>query len=316
AAARPFAGSAIPGERVWQREIAARLDLARGLPRQALDSWQALERDARRSGSLEDLWLALVGDARAERALGDRGAALSALSDAEGLLDRQALALPRPGRARFVAQRSASAEIRIELLLDAGRTAEALAAARRSRVRALRQIEIEGRIERLTGDARERWQEAVGRFGKARRWCDEAAAKEWQAPTDRLAVERSARASLCSDADADLESAVARLGLAAPAMSGGPAALETFRPPGAGEVVIAFHPLEKGWVAFAADGTGIKAHRFELPPAGAAPTPDEWSARLLAPFAVEIQRAVKIRVLAYGELREVDLHALPFDGAP
>ncbi len=308
--ARALALDATAEERFWQRAIEARLELARGRPRAALERWQALEREARRSGSLEDLWLALTGRARAARALDDRQGALAALAEAEDLLDREAATASRPSRPRFVAQRAASARLSVELLLDAGRNAEALAAARRSRARVLRQIETEGRIERLGRPERARWQKAVGDFRTARRKCDEDAASDWSAAADRLPLERAARAAHCTGAEQDLEAAVAALGLGARSTGA-----EIFRPPGAGELLLAFHPLENGWVAFAADSSGVSAHRFELP-TSALDRPFDLSARLLTPFAEAIRRARRIRLLSYGTLREVDLHALPFEGAP
>ncbi|HXU34260.1 MAG TPA: CHAT domain-containing protein [Thermoanaerobaculia bacterium] len=307
--ARALASNLIAEERLWQREIEARLALARGRSPEALKLWRSSEAIARRAGSLEDLWLALVGRARAERQLGDGSSGLQALDEAEDLLDRQAATAQRSRRARFVAQREASARLRIELLLEKGRTAEALADARRSRARVLRQIETEGRIEKLAAPERQRWQEAVGDFRAARRKCDEEAAADWAASADRLPSIRAARASLCANAEENLEAEVAQLGLST--QGGG----ETFRPPGESELLLAFHPLDGGWVAFAAEGTRVSAHRFELP-AGALGRPQDLAARLFSPFADEIRRARRIRLLPYGVLREVDLHALPFDGAP
>ncbi len=308
--ARALATSLIAEERLWQSEIEARLALARKRPREALKIWQGLEANARNSGSLEDLWLALTGRARAERALDDLDSALKTLGEAEDLLDRQAATAQRPSRAQFVAQREASARLRIELLIEKGRTAEALSAARRSRARVLRQIETEGRIERLAGPERENWQKAVGDFRDARRKCDTDAAAEWSAASDRLSPLRAAHASHCAKAEEDLEAAVAQLGLSTTT-----SASESFRPPAAGELLLAFHPLDDGWVAFAAEGTEVSVHRFELP-SGALSSPQDLAARLFSPFADEIRRARRIRLLPYGALREEDLHALPFDRAP
>jgi len=308
--ARALAVTATADERLWQGEIEARLALARGRKHEALDRWKKLETNARNADSLEDLWLALAGRARTERALNEPDSALRTLGEAEDLLDRQAATAQRSSRARLVAQREASARLRIELLLHAGRTADALSAARRSRARVLRQIETEGRIERLHGSERRRWQEAVDNFRAARRQCDEDAAAEWAAAEDRLQPLRSARESRCAEAEENLEEAVAKLGLSA---KGGGA--ESFRPPGPDELLLAFHPLDDGWVAFAAEGNGVSAHRFELS-AGALGDRQDLAARLFSPFADQIRRARRIRLLPYGALREIDLHALPFDNAP
>jgi hypothetical protein len=308
--ARPLARNATADERHWQGEIEARLALARGRAREARQLWQGLEAKARRAGALENLWLALTGRARAERALSDSPSALRAVDEAEDLLDRRAATAERPSRARLVAQREASARLRVELLLDSGRTTEALAAARRSRARVLRQIEMEGRIEQLDEPERARWQRAIDDFRAARRQCDEEAAADWATAADRLPLERSARAARCMRAEEDLETAVAELGLSV--RGGGE---EGFRPPGKDELLLAFHPLDRGWVAFAAEADGIIARRFDLPSSIPADRND-LSARLLTPIAEAIRRARRIRLLPYGALREVDLHVLPFEKAP
>jgi CHAT domain-containing protein len=78
-------------------------------------------------------------------------------------------------------------------------------------------------------------------------------------------------------------------------------------------VVLAYHPLPRGWVGFAAEGPTVTAHRFELPESALA-QPAELASRLIAPFAARIGRAERLRILPYGILRTVDFHALPFRG--
>jgi CHAT domain-containing protein len=86
---------------------------------------------------------------------------------------------------------------------------------------------------------------------------------------------------------------------------------EALAPPRPGELILAYHPLPRGWVGFAADGRTVAAHRFELPPEA---RPEELARRLLLPFQAAIGKAERIRILASGPLRDVDFHALPFAG--
>jgi hypothetical protein len=311
ATARRLAAAATGEERLWAGELEARLAAARGDTGEALRRYRALAADARRSGSREALWRSDFGLAGLLCGRGgvDRERAIGLLREAEDLVDRQSLAVPWPGRARFAAQRQAGSALRVGLLLAAGRNEEALRAARRSRARVLRELATETRIERLAGAARERFVQAVGRYRRVRRQCDEAGAEDWRLPGDRLAEERKARTDRCTAADAALEAAVAPLGVAPE--RGDP---DAFPPPAAGELILAYHPLPQGWVAFAADASGVTPLRFDLP--GSRPSAARLAELLLAPFHDRLLAARRVRVLAYGALQEVDFHTLPMDGAP
>jgi hypothetical protein len=308
AAARRYAGPATSEERLWQQELEARQALAAGDVGAAERRYRALAAEARRSGTTEALWRALVGQARVESPR-DSASALALLSEAEDLVDRQALAIPWPGRARFAAQRQAGSELRIDLLLRAGRTAEALRAARRSRARVPRQVEVAARIEAFSGPARRTYTAAVGRYLDARRRCDEEETDDWRLPADRLTAARAARISFCASVEVGLETSLASLGLAPEHRSE-----EEFRAPAADELILAYHPLPTGWVAFAADASGLEARRFTLP--AALPAEAELGPILLQPFASRLHQAKRVRVLAYGPLLAVGFHALPFDGTP
>ena len=78
-----------------------------------------------------------------------------------------------------------------------------------------------------------------------------------------------------------------------------------------GELTLAYHPLPQGWIAFAADDESIETHRFDLPDEVFS-HPEELASRLLKPFRQKIERSERLRLLPYGPLREIDLHALPF----
>jgi hypothetical protein len=313
-AARRLAHVATGEEQLWLGELEARREAALGHAAEADRLYRALARAARSHGASETLWWADIGQARALAASGPtaRERALALLREAEDLIDRRSSFVPWPGRARFAAQREAGSRLRIELLLAAGRPEEALRAARRSRARVPRQLETETRIERLRGEERQLFLALAARYREERRRCDQEGAEAWRASLARQAEEGAARAARCDAAESDLEREIGRLG--APGAGQGPRDPEAFRPPAPGEVVLAYHPLDQGWVGFAADASGVEAHRFALP----SPLPDSaaLSGVLLAPFAGRLRAARRVRVLPYGALAAVDFHALPFAGEP
>lgn len=315
ATAARLASDATAEERLWLRELEARLALARDDTARAAQRYDELAADARAAGALEELWRAQIGLA-ATRAAADPGrvenreGALAALREAEDLVDREALLVPWPGRSRFAAQWLRGAELRIELLLAAGRTGDALRAARRSRARVARQLEVETRIDLLHGAERQRFLDAAGRYRQALQRCADEAAQEWRLAGDRVHQQRSARVQRCAAAQQELEGEIGALE-GTERLDPDPEAFPPLRP---GELVLAFHPLRQGWVAWAADESGVVARRFELP--SITPPPAQLAATLLEPFGERIRRARRLRVLALGPLESVDFHALPFGGAP
>lgn len=304
--ARSLERFAQPLQTLWGLELAARLDLAEDRPANALRLYDRLEELAASVVSPDGRWRAAYGRARCYQVLGRSREALTALGEAEELLDTQSLEIPiQEGRETFAAQREGATKLYLELLLAAGRDAEALEVARHSRSRVLRQLARGDRLAHLTGPEQRRWDDALAEYWNRRAALDAGAADEWRLPADQLQRRREARAARYQEAERALDRAFAVLG--------GPAERATLPAPRPGEVVLAYHPLPQGWAGFAAEGRTVAAHRFELPESALA-RPEELSARLLAPFADRIGRARRLRILPYGILRTVDFHALPFQG--
>src|SRR6185437_10418659 len=97
--------------------------------------------------------------------------------------------------------------------------------------------------------------------------------------------------------------------------------------PADGVLELVYYPGDAGWLGFATDARTTVAARLDddgvasaLRIAGSSLPPradvTRAAAALLGPFEPEIRAARTIRVLAYGPLAAVDVHALPFDGAP
>jgi tetratricopeptide (TPR) repeat protein len=295
-----------PLQRLWALDLAARIDLAEGRPEAALHLYGRLEELASSVLAPDGRWRAAYGRARCYQALGRSKEALAALQQAEELLNAQSLEIPiQEGRETFAAQREGATKLYLELLLAAGRNAEALEVARHSRSRVLRQLARGDRLAHLNPQEQRQWDDALAEYWNRRASLDAGADDEWRLPADQLRRRQETLVARYQEAERALDRAFAVLG--------GPVEHAALPVPRPGEVVLAYHPLPRGWVGFAAEGRTVAVHRFELPES-ALSQPAELAARLLAPFQDRIDRARRLRILPYGILRAVDFHALPFRG--
>ncbi|MEP7010142.1 MAG: CHAT domain-containing protein [Acidobacteriota bacterium] len=291
---------------LWELDLEARLEIERGASRRALEIYRQLEVQARHAGSPDGQLRAAVGKAKAKAALGDSETALSLLAHAEDLLNRESLQIPlHEGRETFVSQREGVESLEIGLLLESGRNADALAAARRARTRFLIQLASAERVAGLSPSDRNVWSRAINSYQTKRGQADEMARNERFLFASQLGPNRAAQKALVAEGEHDLEQAFALLGDLPQR--------QTPSPPRPGELLLAFHPIQNGWVAFSSDGKRVASNAFDLTPA-LLQNPAALSKEVLAPFHDAILRAKRIRILPYGALREIDFHALPFDG--
>jgi len=290
------AGTAPLELQLWWLDLEARLALHDGKPQVAQRIYAEM---ADLAFLPEARWSATVGRARALEALGRLEDAAGAFAEAERLLDEEILLLPASDeRQLFLRRRELATRAYLDLLLRLGREREALAVARRARSRVLRTLQRDERQAHLAPAEQARWDELIARYAALRRDLERDAEGEWRLPRERRRQSRARRAAKRQQLDRLLDDAYHILDHQPPA-AGAP-------PLRKGEVILAFHPLTRGWVGFAADEQGVASHRFARL--------DESVARaeLLAPFAARIARAARVRILPYGFLRALDLHALPF----
>jgi tetratricopeptide (TPR) repeat protein len=286
--------------RLWWLDLEARIRLREERPAEALRLFEESEQLAT---SPDDRLRAAVGKAQAHEDLGERPAALEILRKAEALLDELSRQIPlQEGRETFMATRQAVVNLHVELLLRQGSNAEALEVARHSRSRVLRQLERRGNLANLSPGRREQWERLLSEYQERRTALEESAKDDWKLPADELGRARAGRRATAEEAKRILDRAYQVLPRERWA--------ERLAPPRPGELILAYHSLPRGWVGFAADGTGVQVHRFELP--AALPRGEELSRRLLLPFRAAIARAKRIRILAGGPLQTVDFHGLPF----
>jgi tetratricopeptide (TPR) repeat protein len=288
--------------------IEAQIAIAVGDPQRALTAYTRTERLADRlawPGARAD---AVAGRATALEGMGKLDEAANEFARAEALLDDATLLVPAGiDRATFVASRDASARGRVDLLLRRSRPGDALRAALQSRARLLRGLEIRSALEHLGSDERARWESAVGDYQRARARLDEDAEREWQVPERLLPSARARRQSEEAAVRAKLEAALASI--ARPKAHRG----SDVRAPD-GDLVLAYHPTTEGWAAFASHGDDVIARRFVLPRLDGGG--EALADALLTPFDAELRAARRVRVIPFGDLWEVDVHALPWHGRP
>jgi len=289
-------------------DLTGRLALREQRPTAALRAFAELDNLAAQTGSFDNSLHARFGEATAHQALGQQAKALATLVAAERLLDEQSLRVPiTEGRETFVAARQSIVSLHLGLLLDQGRTAEALETARRARVRVLRQLAQADRLSALPPDQRDRRSRLLSEYQQRRTALEERAQDDWKLPIDQRRQEEAARRAEAEAAQQLLDDAFLLLGEPADQPLRAQPAVRR------GEVLLVYYPLGEGWVGFAADVDGVVAHRFELPPE-AVWRPEQLATLLLSPFRSRIERAGRIRILASGRLEAVDFHALPFGG--
>ncbi len=306
--ARALSPEPLPELMLWAWDIEARIRLAEARPQEALALYDALAARARDALSPEAEWRLAYWRAQTLEAMGDVGAALASYAHAEDLLDREALLVPmHQGRDTLIGQRRRATQRQLELLLEAGEDAEALAVARRASSRYLRSLRRFVRVEHLSAEERASWDQALAKRQALREELDRAVAGAWRLSGEELGTALAGWSRALRGQVAELDELLAELG---GSVGRGP---EPLPRPDPGEVILAYYPLAEDWVGFAADAQGAVAQRIEGVDEGLAQH-EELARRLLAPFAAEIERARTVRVLASGPLAGVDFHALPFRG--
>ncbi len=294
---------------LWQLDIKARIWLGRSQPQAALELYDELARRAELGAAPEAAWRAAFGRAMALESLGQTDEANDACARADVLLDRESLLIPmHAGRSAFLAGRQPAAAFCLDLLLRGDREHEALSFARRSVSRALRNLRFTARLAELAPAERDLWMQAVSSYQRRAEEIDELAERIWRGlardEEERLTQELKGKRR---ELRHELDRWFAALGV-------GPAASAAeLVPPAPGTLLLVFHPLPQGWAALAHSGDFVGAHRVKL----ADETLEiQLSERLLEPFAEQIRGAAEVQIVAYGALRDVDFHALPFaDGS-
>ncbi len=292
-------------------EMEARIALASGQPAQALKAYERESELAFAAMLPHEQWRAMLGKGVVLEGLGRLEEAASAYAYAENLLRDQSLLIPLgEGRDVFLGNREQSAQRRVNILLRLGRTKDAMLCAREARARILGTVQSALRLETLDINARATWDTAVAQYRKEREEIDREAANDWKLPENEFVKVLQTRKGRERKLRAAFDDMLAALGKARTIIPNS----ERLKMPSTGELFLLYHPLPNGWIGFAADTDGVSAFHLD------APAPDqqasELSRRLLEPARAKLQHAKRIVVFPYGPLRDIDFHALPWDGSP
>lgn len=258
--------------------------------------------------SREVVWHAIIGMAEVQEARGHDKDALSAYVEAEALLDDRLRAIPMTsGPTTFLTGRESGTTKHVDLLVRMGRHEEAMIVARRARVRALDHARVLSRLTVLSAAQRERWEREIAEYRRIRDALLVEAEGDWKLSKSALDAAMSDREHREAQAKHALEEAFSVLEARAPV----PPRFDS--PPDEGELVLTLHPAGADYVLFAQTRSGVKVRR-SAPREKA--SEEQLAKALLEPFDDLIESARRLRVLPYGPLKRVALHALPWRDAP
>lgn len=306
--ARTLGVELTPLVQMWLDDILGRVELAEKNFDEAAAAYDRLESLASRAFSPEAAWRAAVGQAAVLRARGKVEPALAEYSRAESMLDEQSLAIAiGGGRGRFIAAKRGASQQQIELLIDAGRTDEAIAAMRRARARGLSGLKKEQRLSAFAGEERARWDDAIARYNNARAELDSSLARDWAVAAAREAEVLALRARLSEEMRLALDDALSllepkhvRAELSGSRQVATTQPLVEFSDPIPGELVLGFMPLSKGLLGYAITSSTSRV-AFVAENA------------VLDPFADLLAVTHTVRLLTDGALARLDLHTALID---
>jgi cellulose synthase operon protein C len=284
-------------------DLEGRLALRAHQPKQAKQIYDRLLRLAEASLHSEMRWRALMGRGLAFLAKRRFEQAAEAFEQAEEALDREQLLVPvDAGRGSFLASRQESSRLLIDLLVRSGRAPRALEVLRRARARVLSNLMRADRVAGMPDDLRARWEEALARYARERDALEADIAEDWKLAESTLAEKQREREERKVRLRAALDDAFAMI----------PSQQADYDAPAEGGLLLAYYPLDDGWIGFAAAGARVRAQKLGRIDGNL--EKEALSHALLDPFAAEIDRAERISIMSYGSLRDVDFHALPWKG--
>lgn len=298
------------------RVLLADADLRDGNIQQAEDAYRALDSGV---ANLYDtsLW-ARAGLAQIFEKRGELDAALEHYARAESYLDERSLAMPLgSGQGGYLSHYSQTTSRYVDLLLRRAVVAppvessaylqRALQVVRHARTRGLLGLLGMERLPHLSTADRKEYEAALDQYGALRRQLDQLvggpqlADSELPGKVERLSL-------LQQKALLQLQSALAKFGVSPVALS----AEQNSRPIPPGQALLACYPLRSDWACLLATPDKILVHRF--PGLDIRAPRQVLAQQILVPFKAELASPTlnKLRVVAYGPMREIDVHLLPF----
>jgi cellulose synthase operon protein C len=295
---------------VWWLDVEGRIALQLGEAEDALGAYERLAELASAAVLPVARWRAALGRAQALEALGRIELARAAYAEAERLLEDHSLLVPIDnGKESFLARFEEGARLRVDFLIDRA-PAEAAAAARRARARALGALQWIDRLGALSPAERDRWDTAIAGYRREREAIDAEAAAARKLPADEVERSVAQRRERGAALAAELDAAIAAIGRPDTVERAG----VDLPSPARGELFLIYYPVRRGWAGFAIrEGETIARRIPDLDPAA---TAADLARASLDPFRDALAAARKVRFLPYGEIEAIDFHALPWNGEP
>lgn len=292
---------------LWVLHLRGQLALHRGELREAEARYEAMaEEGAARFMLLEQLegeyWRGEVARRQGDLAGAERiwGAARSLFGDVRA---RVPLGLGDSAPATLFARIYGDS---IQMRLNAGDSQGALLLARELRSGLLRQLTANASLSGLSDAQRGELHASLEQIRVLQKELDRISAEEALAARSSLASLAARR----GEVQAQIIQLLEDMSRVDAAMAGG-----DYAPPSPGELRVLMLPAGGAWVAFAfSDDGGVEV--VDLPAELAELGPEEMSRALLTPLAGRIRAAESVVFMPMGPLREINLHALPFEGTP
>lgn len=272
--------------------------------------FDALEDLGRANVLIHVQWQAKIGLAqRAEHLLhaGDSIAEVQELyQEAESLADRESLAAPLGlGSGSYLGRYERGTVLYLDLLLRQGDLGTALNVIRHARVRSIQALTALERLANMQAPEKQAYAALIEGYEEVRAEINRIVRKEGVATEEDAGKLRSEHVKLSAQALKYLEDAL---------KLGGASALgaEAHREPDDHEALLACHPVTKGWVCLFSYDKKIERADIDFADIEDPRSQERLAAVLLTPFASRLQVAKTLTVIAYGAMRDIDIHLLPF----
>ncbi|MEM9193673.1 MAG: CHAT domain-containing protein [Myxococcota bacterium] len=291
----------------WRLEILGRLALSEGQPEAAARHYRELLARSEPALVPAHVWKARLGLARTLEYAGDTDGAIAELRHASVALEGFLAHLAIDDEPRLSLARWDEATRRlVRLLVEDGRSREALDVAWAGYARTLRRHEVPSRLEALSAASRERWQKLVARYWETREGASAHAANAWTVPAEELAAWEAQTRRDNALLDALLDEAMTLLGTSETPP------LEFSTP------TLVYVPTDDGWLGFLATDNDVTVRSLDALSVEAldSASPANLSRDLVQPFEGRLSTGSGLRIVAVGALSSVDFHALPFGGRP
>lgn len=295
-------------ERVLVDDADVRLGLAQGDVVRAEAAYERLVESAEQVGTADARWRLHTREGRLLEQRAKDTEAIEAFRRAEAELDElvrlQAVGI---GRSELAERYHESTDALVSRLLARGETAAAWCIVRQDQAR---RRTAAAAPSVLPATERAELDETIRRYREHRLEAAELEARADELPRDErtVALHDAARAR---EAARGLANALAKtLGTRAPH----PRCAE-LAPPAPGELLLGLYPREREWLVLATDdvaGPSVTA----VPAPALDDTPEALARAVLEPVGARLEAAARVRVLAHREAQRLDVHALPWQGAP